>query len=72
MSDAPAVPTLLTEQHITKQFMLPAGALRQDRYAGTGLPYVRIGRRIRYDAEQVAGYLREHTVTPDSATAPAT
>jgi hypothetical protein len=68
MSDATTVPALLTDPQVTELLGLPVGALRQDRYLSVGLPYVRIGHRIRYRAEDVAAYIAANTVTPEPAT----
>ncbi|TXH20075.1 MAG: DNA-binding protein [Mycobacterium sp.] len=51
------------EQRTADETGIPVGALRQDRHRGTGLPYVRIGRRVRYRPADVAAFLDQHTVT---------
>jgi hypothetical protein len=38
------------------------GALAQDRYRGTGIPYTKIGSRIRYLRADVARYLAANRV----------
>ena len=37
--------------------------LKHDRLHDTGLPYVRIGRTVRYPLSEIMNYLKEHTVT---------
>jgi hypothetical protein len=37
-------------------------ALSQDRYLGRGLPYVKIGRRVRYLRADVIAYLEANRV----------
>jgi hypothetical protein len=39
-------------------------ALAQDRYRGTGIPYIKFGRRVRYLRADVARYLMAHRKTP--------
>jgi len=38
--------------------------LAVERHRGVGLPYVRVGRRIRYRAKDIAAYLDANTVEP--------
>lgn len=54
----------LTENQVAQELQVPAGSLRQDRHRGVGLPYVRIGRRIRYRADDVVAYLDARSVMP--------
>ncbi|MBF6138693.1 helix-turn-helix domain-containing protein [Nocardia farcinica] len=56
--------TLLTETQVEELVHIPAGTLRCDRAKGRGLPYVKIGRRVRYRAEDIAAYLEANTVRP--------
>jgi len=55
---------LWDEQRTADETGIPVGTLRQDRHRGTGLPYVRLGRRIRYRPTDVAAWLDAHTVMP--------
>ncbi|WP_039828406.1 helix-turn-helix transcriptional regulator [Nocardia testacea] len=58
------LPELLTEREVAELVGTSPGTLRQDRSADRGLPYVRIGRRIRYRADDIEAYLDAHTVRP--------
>lgn len=44
-------------------------ALAQDRYRGVGIPYVKLGRRVRYLRADVARFLMAHRKAPPSVTA---
>ncbi|CAN5303183.1 hypothetical protein BH11ACT6_BH11ACT6_53380 [soil metagenome] len=55
---------LMTSKDVSELFGRTENALALDRYNGRGLPYVRIGRQIRYRASEVAAYLDAHTVEP--------
>lgn len=55
---------LWTEERTAAQLDITPGSLRQDRHRGIGLPYVRLGRRVRYRAADVAAYLAANTVMP--------
>ncbi len=66
MSDTAAVvPELLTEREVERLTKVSAAALKQARHRGTGLPYTRIGRRIRYRSDDVLAYLSANTVVPE-------
>ena len=38
--------------------------LRNDRHRLQGIPYVRLGRSIRYDYDDVISFMDEHKVQP--------
>ena len=58
------LPTLLTAAEVAKKLRVPEESLAQDRFYRRGLPYLKIGSKIRYDQAVVAEYLRANTVTP--------
>jgi hypothetical protein len=44
------------------------GALRADRHApGMAIPYVRLGRAIRYDIRELDRVIEQRTVRPEAA-----
>jgi predicted HTH transcriptional regulator len=59
----------LRETEIAEEIGVSVPKLRADRHNGKGLPYIRIGRRILYDREEVFKYLRSRTVRPEEALA---
>ena len=52
------------EEEVAELLHISKSKLRRDRRTGKGLPYVTIGRTIRYPIEQVSAYLNENTVNP--------
>lgn len=40
--------------------------LRQDRHKGKGLAYVRLGRSIRYLAEDIEKFIEENRIQPSN------
>lgn len=56
-------PQYLTEKDVAKLTKLSLAKLRQDRHKHCGIPYIKIGRAVRYRLEQVEAFMEEHTVT---------
>ena len=67
MTVATELPTLLTEDELAKKLGIPKTSLQQDRFYRKGLPYLKIGKKIRYDAAVVADYLESCRVPAGSA-----
>ena len=42
---------LLTENEVSKLFNINKHTLQRERFNGTGIPYVKLGRRVRYKIE---------------------
>ena len=55
------LPVLMTTAEVAAFIRASKQSLDQDRYLGRGLPYVRIGRKIRYRREEVLKYLDANT-----------
>jgi hypothetical protein len=55
---------LLTSRQVAEYLGTTEQVLAVDRYRGRGLPYVRVGRRIRYRASQVRAYIDANTENP--------
>lgn len=51
------LPPLMTTAEVAEYLKASKASLDQDRYLKRGLPYVRIGRRVRYRREDVLNYL---------------
>lgn len=64
---ASKLPDLLTEREVAALIGTTPGTLRGDRGKGRGLPYVKIGTRVRYRADDIAAYLDANTVRPGAA-----
>jgi hypothetical protein len=64
------IKTLWDTRQTARAIGLPSGkALDISRHRKTiDLPYIKFGKRIKYDPEIVAQWLRDHTVIPEKAT----
>jgi len=58
---------LATPEQVAELLSVNTTTLAQQRYRGIGLPYVRVGRAVRYRWADVEAYLADRTVTPESA-----
>ncbi|HMM38069.1 MAG TPA: hypothetical protein PKB11_04865 [Desulfovibrio sp.] len=45
---------------------LSVSTLRMHRYLSKGLPYIKVGRSVRYDPERVQEYMQAREVVPGS------
>lgn len=52
----------LSEVEIAELLNLSIAKLRRDRWLGNGLPFIRIGRTVRYSREQITKYFELNTV----------
>lgn len=61
--------TLLTEKQLAERLSISSRTLQTDRQRGGGIPYLKIGRSVRYDRDDVVAYLnsRKRTSTSDLA-----
>jgi hypothetical protein len=57
--------TLIDEKQLAKIIKRSVQTLRNERCQGRGLPYIRIGRSIRYDIADVERYLKIHRIDPN-------
>lgn len=60
--DLSALPEIMTAEELAMGIRTSVGALSQDRYLRRGIPYLKLGRRIRYARAEVARYLLDHHV----------
>lgn len=63
-TDSSKLEKLLTESEAAELVGTTPGTLRYDRAKGRGLPYVKIGARVRYRPEEIRTYLEERTIRP--------
>jgi hypothetical protein len=63
--DLEGLPPIMTTEQLAPVLRMSADALAQDRYRrdGKGIPFTRIGNRIRYLKADVLGYLIENRST---------
>lgn len=55
---------LLKDTQVSEMIGLAAQTLRNDRHAGRGLPYFKIGSSVRYRWSDVVEYLERRRVVP--------
>lgn len=55
--DLSPLPAIMTATELAPAIRSSEGALAQDRYRNQGIPYIKMGRRIRYARAEVARYL---------------
>ena len=58
------VPELMTAQQVARLLGISTETLRKWRAKRKCLPYVRVGRHIRYRATDVAAFVEQKTVMP--------
>jgi excisionase family DNA binding protein len=60
------VEPFLDERQLAKLLNVSPRTLQNKRVTGGGIPFVRIGKAIRYSPEDVAKYLEQHKLTSTS------
>ena len=58
--DMSVLPAVATARELAPLLGTTEASLAQDRYHRSGIPYVKIGRRVRYLRTDVARYLAAH------------
>jgi len=54
----------LDEKETSPMVRQALSTLRTDRFMGRGLPYIKIGRSVRYDLDDIIAYMESHKITP--------
>lgn len=65
--DLSVLPAIATAEELAPVLRTTPGSLAQDRYRGTGVPYCKHGRRVRYLRADVARYLIANRHAGDAA-----
>ena len=52
------------EQVVSEITELALSTLQKQRYYGTGIPYMKLGKAVRYDLRDVYAFLENAKVTP--------
>ena len=52
----------LNEKQVEKMTARPLSTLRNDRHLGRGIPYIKIGRSVRYSKADVVAFMEAHKV----------
>ncbi len=55
-------PQLLCEKEVQREYGLNARTLQRERSLGTGVPYVKMGRRVLYKRADLDKFIEKHTV----------
>jgi excisionase family DNA binding protein len=58
----------LDEKQLAKLLRVSIRTLQNRRVAGGGIPFIQIGKAVRYDPKDVAAYLEQHKLTSTSPT----
>lgn len=53
---------LLSQQEVCNWTSMSPAWFEQNRFRGTGIPYVKIGRSVRYRASDVQRWIDEHVI----------
>lgn len=55
----------LSERAVSEMTGIPVKSLQQNRFHRKGLPYVKFGKLVRYDLQDVVSYLEARKVRHD-------
>ena len=58
----------LTEKQVNKITMIPLQTLRNNRFERNGMPYIKIGRSIRYELLDVVDFMQSHKIHTEEMT----
>ena len=58
------LPKYLTEKEVSKITGIALSTLRNTRFQSRGIPYIKIGRSVRYDLKDVIRYMEDRKVVP--------
>ena len=53
---------LLSEKEVAKIYKINVRTLQRERSMGIGMPYVKLGERVRYKRSDIEKYIKRHTV----------
>lgn len=56
----------LTEQIVAEKTKLKLPTLRNHRHLSKGIPYIKFGRSVRYDPDDVDAYMQKHRIDPEA------
>lgn len=62
--------TLMTTETTAQLLGCTARKLEADRIKGGGIPYIKVGRSVRYNMIDIEGYIRRNTYTSTSGGKP--
>ena len=53
---------LLTETEVEKLYGINKRTLQRERSFNTGIPYVKLGKRVRYQLSTIDQYIKDNTI----------
>ena len=53
---------LLTENEVEKLYGINKRTLQRERTFNTGIPYVKLGKRVRYQRSTIDQYIKDNTI----------
>lgn len=56
------LPELLTPKQVSDWLGISEASLAQTRYLSTGIPYLKVGKRVRYLRDDVVAYVEANRV----------
>lgn len=71
MSEAAQLPKFLKATDVADWLGISEQSLAADRFRGEGIPYVKIGKRVRYRLDEVLSYIEANTADCTPQTSPA-
>ena len=57
----------LTEKDVAARTRLKLPTLRNHRHLSKGIPYIKVGRSVRYDPDDVENFMQRHRIMPEGA-----
>jgi len=57
--DSSVTPIFLTQRDVAELLRLPPRTLEDWRQTGSGPPFVKLGRHVRYDRDELLAWVRE-------------
>jgi hypothetical protein len=55
-------PKYLNEKQVSEMTAIPLSTLRNDRFLSKGIPFIKIGKSVRYDLYDVVDYMDSHKI----------
>jgi len=56
----------ITEQTVSEITKLKLPTLRNHRFLSKGIPFIKLGRSVRYDPIDVEAYMQRHRIDPEA------
>lgn len=60
----------LNEGEVSRMTGIALSTLRNNRHAGRSFPYIKIGRSVRYDLNDLITFMETHKIQPETGARP--